>query len=191
MPALPATAAWRHVEARDGFEVLFLATDDDGLRFDGRSTAVEEGNAWAVTYSLSLDADWVTRSALVVSWTASGERERTLEGDGAGGWRVDGNPAPELEGCLDVDLEASAFTNALPVHRLELDVGERANAPAAYVRALDLSVERLEQNYLRLEDDGERRRYEYAAPRFSYLDELVYDGFGLVLDYPGLATRVA
>ena len=191
MDELPATAAWRHVEARDGFEVLHPRPDGDGYRFDGHSTAVEDGEAWAVSYSLSVDPAWVTRSAWVVTRTASGERETTLEADGSGGWRVDGDPAPALDGCPDVDLEASAFTNALPVHRLGLAVGDRAEAPAAYVRAVDLSVERLEQTYVRLEDDGERMRYDYASPRFSYREVLVYDRFGLVLDYPGLAVRVA
>jgi uncharacterized protein len=114
-----------------------------------------------------------------------------LEHDGAGAWRIDGAAAPHLDGCLDVDLEASAFTNAFPVHRLGLAIGEGAEAPAAYVRALDLRVERLEQHYARVEDDGSRERYDYAAPRFDYADRLVYDEHGLVLDYPGLALRAA
>ncbi len=114
-----------------------------------------------------------------------------LEGDGAGAWLVDGRPTPELAGCLDVDLEASAFTNALPVRRLELGVGRQADAPAAYLRALDLRVERLEQSYLRLPDDAGHSRYDYAAPEFDYRGELVYDRFGLVLDYPGIAVRFA
>jgi hypothetical protein len=100
-------------------------------------------------------------------------------------------PAPHLDGCLDVDLEASAFTNAFPVHRLGLEVGQRADAPAAYVRAPGLDVERLEQTYARLPDDGRGARYDYVSPAFGFRAELVYDRFGLVLDYPGIAVRVA
>ena len=114
-----------------------------------------------------------------------------LEADGAGGWTVNGAPAPELAGCLDVDLEASSFTNAVPVHRLGLEVGQEAAAPAAYVRALDLSVERLEQRYVRRPDDGNCRRYDYTSPPFNFEAELVYDKSGLVIDYPGIAVRVA
>ena len=47
------------------------------------------------------------------------------------------------------------------------------------------AVERLEQRYLRLDDDGERRRYHYTSPRFGFECELGYDASGLVLDYPG------
>ena len=90
---------------------------------------------------------------------------------------------------MDVDLESSALTNALPVHRLSLPVGARATAPAAYVRALNLSVERLEQWYIRIPDDGDWQRYEYAAPTFNFTARLLFDDAGLVLDYPGIAVR--
>lgn len=191
MTELPAAAAWRHLDARDGFEVVFLRREPDGYRIEGHSTAVEGGEAWGIRYSISLDASWTTRSAHVVGRSARGEREVRLDGDGHGVWRVDGSPAPQLAGCLDVDLEASACTNAFPVHRLNLRVGEEADAPAAYVRALNLEVERLEQRYVRLPDDGERSRYDYASPAFDFRATLLYDAFGLVLDYPGIAVRVA
>jgi uncharacterized protein len=187
---LPATAAWRHLDARVGFEVLFLRPEADGYHFEGYSTAVEDGEAWSIHYALTVDASWATRSAHVVGRSSLGFNEVRLEGDGTGRWRVDGKRAPHLDGCLDVDLEASAFTNALPVHRLALEVGEQADAPAAYVRAPDLRVERLEQSYRRLPDDGEHSHYDYASPAFDFRAELVYDEFGLVLYYPGIAARV-
>jgi len=151
---------------------------------------VEDGRAWGIRYTLTVDAGWATRSAHIVGPSALGVNEVRLEADGTGGWWIDGTQAPHLDGCLDVDLEASAFTNALPVHRLALDVGQQADAPAAYVRALDLRVERLEQSYRRLEDDGENSRYDYVSPAFDFRAELVYDEFGLVFDYPGIAVRV-
>jgi hypothetical protein len=187
---LPASAAWRHHDARVGFEVLFARFDAEGVRLDGHSTAVEEGVAWGVRYTLVLDPDWRTRSAHVVGRSSLGQHEVVLEGD-AGEWLVDGEPAPALSGCPDVDLEASACTNALPVRRLALEVGERAEAPAAYVRAADLRVERLEQWYARLPDEDGHARYDYASPAFDFRATLVYDEFGLVLDYPGIAVRVA
>lgn len=195
----PRTAAWQHRDARNGFEVVFLQRDDQGYRIDGHTAAVEDDQAWAVEYVIMLDRDWLTRSALVRGRSATGRRELMLEADAAGGWTVNGAPAPELDGCLDVDLEASAFTNAFPVHRLALEVGQEAEAPAAYVRALDLSVERLEQRYARGANDGDRQRYYYTSPAFEGLGprvsgelfetELVYDQAGLVIDYPGIAVR--
>ena len=84
---------------------------------------------------------------------------------------------------------ANELLDAFPVHRLGLGAGDRAPAPAAYVRARDLSVERLEQEYVRACDEGRHQRYDYAAPVFDFAARLVYDEAGLVLDYPGIALR--
>ena len=189
---LPSMAAWRYLDARDGFEVLFLRREHDRYHLDGYSTAIQEGEAWGIRYALALDEHWATCSAHVVEQSASGTHDVRLEGDGSGEWRVDGEPAPQLSGCFDVDLEASACTNALPVHRLGLRVGERAEAPAAYVRAPGVGVERLEQSYARLESNSdESARYEYVAPAFDFKAVLTYDRYGFVLNYPGIAVRVA
>ena len=149
----PAITAWQHCHARAGFEVVFLHRDGPGRRVEGATTAVEDGEAWVVRYCIELASDWTTRSARVVGRSAAGVREVNLEADGAGRWRINGAAAPALDGCLDVDLESSALTNAFPVHRLGLEIGEHAQAPAAYVRAVHLGVERLEQRYVRLDDD--------------------------------------
>lgn len=187
---LPMSAAWRHGDAREGFESVFLFSDGSGFRLEGHTAAVEDGAAWAVHYAISLDSTWLTRAARIDGWSNRGRREVLLEADGAGGWRVDGRAAPELDGCLDVDLESSVCTNTFPVHRLHFGIGQAADAPAAYVRALDLSVERLEQRYARVVDDGRSSQYDYHAPAFDFEARLVYDETGLVLDYPGIARRV-
>ena len=187
---LPPAAAWRHREARDGFEVVFLETGETGHRLRGCTSAVEDGEPWVVRYEIALDGAWRTTTALVAGQSPRVEHEVRLECDGSGRWRVDGVAAPHLDGCLDVDLESSSCTNTLPIHRLRLAVGQGADAPAAYVRALDLDVERLEQRYARVEDDGARQRFDYAAPVFAYEGRLVYDADGLVVDYPGIAVRV-
>lgn len=188
--APPATACWLHREARSGFEVAYFRSQEDGWVIDGTTAAMEDTQTWVVTYGIQLDAAWVTRSARITARSVSGLRETFLEADGTGSWLVNGERAPGLDGCLDVDLESSAITNTLPVHRLGLATGEQADTPAAYVRALDLSVGRLEQTYRRLADQGGHQRYDYAALAFDFTGLLVYDESGLVLDYPGIARRV-
>jgi uncharacterized protein len=191
MMDLPEFAAWRLEGAHEGFEVLYPRREEDGYRFDGHSVGVEEGVPWAIRYTLDLDAGWITRGAHVVGRSRSGVSEVGIEADGSGGWRVNGEPAHELDGCLDVDLEGSSLTNAFPVHRLALDVGESVESAATYVRVLDLSVGRLEQRYARLEDEGGRTRYDYESPAFGFRCVLAYDHNGFVTDYPGIAVRVA
>lgn len=185
----PPAAAWRHEDAREGFEVAFFAPTESGWRITGRTSAVEDGVAWSVGYVLDIDRSWATRHAAVDVITAEGTRRIVLDGDGNGNWTCDGAPIPHVAGCLDVDLESSSMTNTLPAHRLTAAVAVEAAAPAVYVRATDLAVERLEQTYRREPDERGTARYDYRSPAFDTHCILVYDRAGLILDYPGIATR--
>jgi uncharacterized protein len=186
---VPVTAAWHHRGARSGFEIAYFAAVGDGWRIEGWTTAIEDGATWAVEYAIEVDASWTARSARIRGRSAAGPCSALAETDGAGHWRIDGEPAPRLDGCLDVDLEASAMTNALPIRRMGLPVGGAATAPAVYVRAIGLAAERLEQTYTRATDEATCQRYDYTAPAFGYASRLVYDQAGLVLDYPEIAVR--
>lgn len=187
---LPASAAWHHRGSREGYEAVFLRTDGTGYRLDGHTVATEGRYPWVVRYAITLDERWITAAAQIWAWSHMGNRTVQLDTHQAGQWQVNGCAAPELEGCIDVDLESSCCTNTIPVHRLRLGVGQSADAPAAYVRAIDLSVQRLDQRYLRVKDDGSRQRYDYDAPAFDFKACLVYDESGLVLEYPGIGSRV-
>lgn len=189
--ALPESAAWRHRDARDGFECVFISRDESGAHhFDGHTAAVEGGQPWVVSYDIAVDTSWRTRYASVRCRSRHGVHEVDLRADGAGHWRVNGVAAPHLDGCHDVDLESSALTNTFPIHRLRLRVDDDAAAPAAYVRALDLTVERLEQHYVRLDDSATGPCYGYRAPQFDVAARLDYDAAGLAVNYPGIAERV-
>ena len=169
---------------------MFTRVDWHGYRFDGHTSAVEDATAWAVRFRVEVDEEWCTRAAHIRVWSDHGERALRAESDGAGHWRIDGVAVEELDGCLDIDLEASACTNTLPIHRLGLGVGQTADAPAVYVRAVDLAVERLEQRYTRVDSDDSPYRFHYVAPRFEYDDVLSFDAAALTLEYPALASRV-
>jgi hypothetical protein len=65
-----------------------------------------------------------------------------------------------------------------------LRVGQQATAPAAYVRAVGLTVERPEQSYLRLADEAGQQRYQYTAPVFGFACRLGYDDAGPVPQLP-------
>lgn len=189
--SLPREAAWQHWGARSGFEVVFFRDRDDGCLIRGCTIALEDGTPWAVEYAIQVDRAGATRSARINGLSAAGSCSTVLDADGAGHWLIDGENAPQLDGCLDVDLESSAMTNALPVRRLGLAVAAQAAAPAAYVRAVGLAVDRLEQTYLRTPGKATHQCYDYTAPAFDLKCRLTYDQPGLVLEYPGIAVRAA
>jgi hypothetical protein len=179
---LPPFAAWHFVDAVDGFEVMYAEPG----RLRGHTSAVENAKAYAVAYEITLDNRWRTREVHVSCDTLAGTRRTVLLADGEGHWSIDGQRAPHLDGLVDVDLEASACTNTLPIHRLAMPVGEDVGASAVYVQALDLEVRRLDQTYRRLDD----HRFDYTSEG-DFRAVLTYDDAGLVVDYPGIAVRFA
>lgn len=190
LPTSAGAVAWRHEgSGRLGLETTHFRRHEDGWLFDGTTEATEDGRTWQVGYQLIVDAGWRTRRASVTVRIGDDTRSLLLTGDGAGHWLADGEPVPHVAGCLDVDLEASALTNAFPVHRLGLAVGAGAEAPAVFVRVAGLAVGRLDQRYTRIEDDEHGQRYDYAAPEFGVHTVVAYDHTGLVRSYPDIAVR--
>jgi uncharacterized protein len=164
---VPVTAAWHHWGARSGFEVVYFGARGDGCQIEEWTTAIEDSATWVVECCRGRRAlghpqrgDPRTLRSWVLLGPAGGRRSWP--------WLVDGKPTRRLDGCLDVDLEASAMTNALPVRWLGLLVAAASAAPAAYVRAAGLAVDRLEQTYARATDEAACQRYDYSAPAFGF-----------------------
>ena len=96
---------------------------------------------------------------------------------------------PDLDGCVDVDFVSSALTNTLPIYRLDFIVGSGVDVSAAFVRADDLRVERLEQRYTLIDTAPERLLFHYVSSTFESACELKCDLEGRVVEYSGIATR--
>jgi len=88
--------------------------------------------------------------------------------------------------CIDVDLGFTPATNQIAVRRLKLRVGERAEAPAAYVQFPRMNLVRLPQIYQRTG----RSTYFYESPTASYSGTLRVLPSGAVSDYPDVFELV-
>jgi uncharacterized protein len=138
-----------------------------------------------VTYVVSADDAWRTREAAVRVEGPGGARELRLGSDGEGRWTIDGAPAAHLDGCTDVDLEASPSTNTLPIRRLGLAPGDAVEVLAAWVRVPSLAVEPSPQRYSRHAESV----YEYRSGAFAAEIEVASDG--LVRRYGDIWRTVA
>jgi hypothetical protein len=102
-------------------------------------------------------------------------------------WQLNGVDQPEVAGCIDVDLNFTPATNLIAIRRLTLGVGHASDAPAAWLRFPECTLERLEQRYHRLTHDT----YDYQAPRVGYSAALQVSTLGFVMQYPELWTLEA
>lgn len=159
----------------------------DGTAISGVVTGVEGGVAWSFSYEIEVDDEWRSRSAWLGSLLPGDPSELLLTRHGER-WEVDGVARPDLDGLVDVDLEGSVVTNTVPMHRI--DLAARTPGSAVFLR-LDQSVRRLDQWYGPAEPvAGGGWIVAYEAPEFEADFDLTYDASGLVVEYPGLATRL-
>ncbi|WP_334016639.1 putative glycolipid-binding domain-containing protein [Burkholderia gladioli] len=176
---------WASLDS-DGIEHLTLSRDGDGYLAEsviiGRH---DDGRRYGLAYRLACDGHWrTTRATLSVMGGATLSLLRDREGRWRDGeWR----PLPALEGCVDLDIAATPYTNTLPIRRLGLRRDERRAIEVAYVSVPDLAVSRATQAYVCIEP-GRRYRYEGIDGRFTA--GLSVDDDGLVLEYDTLFRRL-
>ena len=171
---------WRRLD-HPGHESAWILPGDDGWRLTGTAVFEHEGRPCCLEYAVQCGPDWVTRSARVRGSVAGAPLDLKIEADPEHRWRVDGEERPEVDGCLDIDLNFSPATNLLPIRRLDLAVGEQAVVRAAWLRFPSFSLEPLQQSYHRLASG--MYRYESGGGRFTA--DLQVDESGFVTRYPG------
>jgi hypothetical protein len=179
--------AWEWLK-EPGLEVAQLSRGADGAQqLAGHVVAGWESQLMELRYTLRCDAGWRFNSAEIrLQWQGTA---RTLSlTRGPGGWRVDGQPRPDLAAAEDIDLMGTPLTNTLPIQRLAWQPGQSREFVMAYVRLPDLAVLPVSQRYTALAGDGRRFRYEGLHSGFTA--EISVDAQGLVLDYPPFWRRL-
>jgi hypothetical protein len=188
--ALPKSIAWRRLDLDHGLGAAAIYAIPDGFGADGCDVVVDGDRLWWVTWGVDVDRGWRTRSFAAAVGGSSGERDLTLVADRSGSWTREGEPAPELEGCTDVDIVSTVFTNTMPIRRLGLAVGESADIRAAWVDVPSLELSVSSQRYTRLEPEEGVDRYQFVALDSADPYLLTVDDEGLVIDYERFAQRV-
>jgi hypothetical protein len=175
---------WRRLDL-PGHEACRLTARESGWRIAGAAVFAHEGQACRLEYAIACDAQWRTLAAAVSGWAGERDIEIEVVRDEAGLWRLNGDLIPEVEGCVDVDLNFSPSTNTLPIRRLDLEVGQSVQLRAAWLRFPSFRLEPLEQTYTRIGTN--LYRYESAGGRFVASVEV--DDVGLVTEYGEIWRR--
>ena len=167
-----------------GLEHLVVHRDGDTISAHGVVIGERDGLRHGTRYVIECDSAWRVRHALI---EVAGGARLELFADGEGHWHGrDGAPIAALDGCIDIDLTASCFTNTLPIRRLGGVPGERRVIDVAWVWIPELTVQAAPQAYTLL-DDG---RYRFEGVGSGFQANLTVDDEGFVVDYPGLFRRV-
>lgn len=173
-----------------GMEHLILRTAaDGGTEAESHVSGLVDGRPFSIRYRIVADTYWrVWRLSVFEAHRASGI---DLYSDEPGSWKLGtGEPVESLEGCIDVDITATPFTNTYPIRRLQLAQGVSAEISVVYVwvPSLEVTVER--QRYTCLEPDALYRFESLAGDETVFQADLPVDSDGIVVDYPDLFRRV-
>lgn len=172
-----------------GQEHLTLS-DRDGVIVADSFAIVKPAEApIRVRYQIVCDASWTVRGVGLTTEVAHGSPTVIeMRSDGKGNWsNSDGTPLPQLDGCVDVDISTTPFTNTLPIRRLNLQPGQSEAIHVTYINVETLTVEAWEQRYTGVAPGVVR----YESDTGGYFQrDLEVDDDGLVRNYPGLFTRV-
>jgi len=162
-------AAW----AGEGDEHLTLLWENEGWTASGVVSRER------VQYVLRLSPTWQVRQFIL--FRDLDEPDLWLATDGGGRWgEMNGAHRVELDGCYDIELAITPFTNTLPIRRLPLHVGHTADVSVAVIDVETLDVH------------AEHRRYTRAGSHHwvvtdldgGAVSEFDVDEHGLVLDVP-------
>lgn len=166
MPEQQRVRRWRRLD-HAGLEILHWREHEHGI--EAVSTIIDAGpDPFALHYTWNLDQDWRTRD-IVLLRSDGDDRTLRVERTGDTAWRVNGEPRPDLDGCLEIDISATPLCNSLAIRALGREDGALT---ALYIDAL---------NDLNLRPSAQR--YERLGPRkFRYVDMGVVEGFEAVLE---------
>jgi hypothetical protein len=200
------SVAW---SKRDPFGAEYVEVELGADRIAAHGTAIGSAPlAYRLDYELETTSGFVTTRLVVTArgdgWTRTLDLRRGSSGAWEERWNEMGasrafGPRPTadlgaLAGALDVDLGLSPLFNTPPVlrHGLLRAAGS-VDYVMAWVSVPDLVVHRSPQRYTFIRSIDRER----AIVRFESLGEdaftadLTYDNEGLVLDYPGIGTRLS
>lgn len=171
-----------------GNEHLRLHIGESGdIQADSQVVMVSDNRVLRLSYRIELDAGWRVRSVRIASEQPDGSAlGLALQADGTGNWTDGGGmPMYELNDCIDIDIQATPFTNTLPIRRLHLTQGQPEQIKVAYISVPSLDVSLMDQRYTGIGDGMVR----YESVRSGFIADLDVDADGIVVTYPGYFRR--
>lgn len=166
----------------EGHEACRLFSSGGEWHLEGTAVFAYEQQPCRLDYQIVCDEAWHTLAANVKGWLNHTLIDIRLKTDPGKRWWMNDAEQPDVMGCIDIDLNFSPSTNLLPIRRLGLAVGESGEVNAAWLRFPSFKLERLSQQYRRLDENT----YRYESAGGQFVAELKVNSFGFVIEYPNL-----
>jgi hypothetical protein len=172
------------------FEHLRVKNKKDGILADGMIIHLNSNNSYRIRYRIQCDSAWQVRK-VEMSRLDESDLSFVWHSDGNGHWMNNQSDAiPALDGCRDIDIYYSPFTNTLAIRRLGLNQGESAEINAAFIAVPEMTVSAVCQRYTCLDSTPEGGVYRYESLASGFTAELPVDSDKLLIEYPRFFKRM-
>jgi hypothetical protein len=164
-----------------------IQVSESGVIITSTIVGYYEGVIYKVDYNIRTNGNWETLDFQIRSKQNDEVQLISFEGDGLGNWKRNGEKLEQFNGCLDIDIPLTPFTNSLPINRLKLVNNRPQEINVIYLDLLSYEIRRVKQKYVRL--SAFEYRYENVPNDFETVIKV--DEAGFVLDYPFLFVQTA
>ncbi len=173
----PFSARWRSWDGGPG-ETVEVQWDNGGWTAQARNERLD------LTYVVRFSPTWHARQFLL--FRDFDEPDLWLATDGGGRWgEMNGAHRTDLDGCTDLSIVGSPFSLTMPLRRLPLHVGDRAEVITAEIDTELLVVLPVHERYTRVAD----RQWSKETVTAGTAVDWAVDDHGLVVDLAGAFRR--
>lgn len=168
-------------------ENCLVETTNTGSEITSTILGLYAGALYKVDYYIRTNQFWETVFFEITSRHGNRSEQFSFESDGRGNWATHGVHTEQFEGCMDIDIPLTPFTNSLPINRLHLAMNAEQEIQVIYLDVLQWEIRSVRQKYIRLSET----EYHYENVPNDFEAKIVVDQLGLVVDYPSLFVRTA
>lgn len=177
---------WSGIEY-DSLENCRINIGAKGAEISSTIIGYYENKIYQADYVLTTNADWQILFLEINFRHGNKTQHLLLQSDSTGNWRLDGREAKRFNGCFDIDIPLTPFTNTLPIRRLQLQPAQSQEISVVYCDLLAGEIKPVRQKYTCLS----ATEYHYENVPNDFEATIKVDAAGLVVDYPSLFVRKA
>ena len=159
-----------------------LTISDKGSEINSTIVGKYVNALYKIEYHIRTNQFWETAFLEIKTQVHNTMESISLRREGNGNWYVNGQPDEKFNGCIDIDISLTPFTNTLPINRLKLSEKEEKQIKVLYVDVLGRKMMPAQQKYTRLSPTD----YKYENVPNDFESVISVDDLGLIVEYPGL-----
>ncbi|MBO8156363.1 MAG: putative glycolipid-binding domain-containing protein [Bacillaceae bacterium] len=176
---------WENLE-NGGQEQLTITQTNDEILFSSSLEYIENHTLFHIRYEVKTDLNWRTKE--IYAENVTNGKNVYLHTNNKGEWMNNHGEVKELQGCIDIDISVTPFSNSLPINRCSWKENTPKNFNMVYISVPEMTFHKAEQSYTLIHCTDKEKVFKYESGNF---ESFIYtDESGMVTLYPNLFKKI-